>query len=73
MKFLGICILISALLISCAMVFNVIFEQRSNVPDRYSFYVDAARHTVYTFDKFTGECSKKNTDTFETEKWNDTK
>jgi len=72
-KFLGICILISAILISCAIASSTILSLFKDSSDRYSFYVDADRHTVYTFDKFTGECSKRNTDTFDIKKWNDAK
>lgn len=74
-KFLGMCILLSAMIVSASLLYITIRNENFNKDNfgRYDFYVDAARHTVYTFDKFTSECSKRNTDTFDMIKWNDAK
>jgi len=72
-KFLGICIVIAALLLSCAIALSTIVKLFEDMSDRYSFYVDADRHTVYTFDKYTGEYSIGNTKTIQYGKWNDIK
>jgi hypothetical protein len=70
-KFLGICIVIAALLISCAIALSTIIKLFEDTSDRYSFYVDTDRRIVYTFDKYTGEYSKGNAKTVTSGKWND--
>jgi len=70
-KFLGICIIIAALLISCAIAASTIVKLLTDSSDRYSFYVDTDRRIVYTFDKYTGEYSKGTAKTGTSGKWND--
>lgn len=50
-KFLGICILISSLLISMSL-FAVAY---SAYLDRYSFYVDNGNHLFFTYDRHNGD------------------
>ena len=57
-KMLSICILISAILISLSIAFSATFNFLAGAYDRYDFYVDGSRHTVYTFDKYTGDYAK---------------
>jgi hypothetical protein len=57
-KMLSICILVSAILISLSIAFSAAFNFLAGAYDRYDFYVDGSRHTVYTFDKYTGEYAK---------------
>jgi len=70
-KFLGICIIIAALLLSCAIASKTILSLLYDSSDRYSFYVDTDRRIVYTFDKYTGMYSKRDTKDFTRGKWND--
>jgi len=70
-KFLGICIVIAALLLSCAIASSTIIKLFDGMSDRYSFYVDTSRRIVYTFDKYTGMYSKRDTTDFNRGKWND--
>jgi len=70
-KFLGICIVIAALLLSCAIAASTIIKLFEDMSDRYSFYVDTDRRIVYTFDKYTGEYSKGSAKTITSGKWND--
>jgi hypothetical protein len=70
-KFLGICIVIAALLLSCAIALDTIVKLLADSSDRYSFYVDTSRRIVYTFDKYTGMYSKRDTKDFDRGMWND--
>jgi len=74
-KFCGICILLSAIIISASLIYAVMryenFTKESI--DRYDFYVyDNNYSTVmYTFDKFTGEYSRRVMGSEQVKKWND--
>jgi hypothetical protein len=70
-KFLGICIVIAALLLSCAIAASTIIRLFDGASDRYSFYVDTSRRIVYTFDKYTGMYSKRDTKDISKGMWND--
>lgn len=58
-KMLSICILVSAILISLSIAFSAAFNFLVGGYDRYYFYADTDGHTVYTFDKYTGDYTKE--------------
>lgn len=70
-KMLSICILVSAILISLSIVLSATFDYMVGTYDRYTFYVDSDRHTVYTFNKYTGNYARRIIPKNESGFWND--
>ena len=57
-RFLGVCILLGAVIIACAIFFS---HPGSHSQGRYAIHVSDSSHgTVYVFDTVTGRFSKQN-------------